>query len=605
MPEENEDARALQQQVIQMKLLHTSKEWSSKEDDKLREQVRENHKKLMSEDVFRRRKTQPLSGFQFRQEMTRIGKYSNEVVESMQQRGLGYDKLETNWHLVAKKMVERTAVDCKIRWLHALHPMLNTGDFTQDEDMSILQHAKKDGKGAYANWEEFGKTQNQNRTAVQYLKRYQMSLNPKMIGNAWSSEDDKGLKAAVEKWGEGNWNKIASELKGRTTQQCLHRWGKALQRGVAGRGASAGAAMMKKGRWSKEEDAQLMTAVEQFKVPNWRMIKTLVPTRTDAQCRERYVNCLDPALCSDSFNEVEDAMLEEAVKLHGTGNWSVVSAYMKERNTNNRTDNQILRRYKQMHPEFNKTLKKQRKLKPMATFGKRKVDRSMISPGRPALNSTNKLLSTIGESDEQLRSSTYEEMTVEELREELNMVGLPRKGKKEELLARLKHYKSAVQEGGLSAPSTLAAAEELRALSAAAAAASGRKQRATGKRRQRETAAGPKNKKPKTLADLKKVLEERGLPTMLVTTEEAGKPEARAIERVRGVGAAAAAAAAAQGMAHGAATMLAMGSSACAGAGAGAAAAGAVGAADAGGAAVAMVALGAGVGGGAAASSKA
>ena len=49
---------------------------------------------------------------------------------------------------------------------------------------------------------------------MQYLKRYQMSLNPKMIGNAWSSEDDKGLKAAVEKWGEGNWNKIASELKG-------------------------------------------------------------------------------------------------------------------------------------------------------------------------------------------------------------------------------------------------------------------------------------------------------------------------------------------------------------------------------------------------------
>lgn len=87
--------------------------------------------------------------------MTRIGKYSNEVVESMQQRGLGYDKLETNWHLVAKKMVERTAVDCKIRWLHALHPMLNTGDFTQDEDMSILQHAKKDGKGAYTRTQPF------------------------------------------------------------------------------------------------------------------------------------------------------------------------------------------------------------------------------------------------------------------------------------------------------------------------------------------------------------------------------------------------------------------------------------------------------------------
>ena len=139
-------------------------------------------------------------------------------------------------------------------------------------------------------------------------------------------------------------------MHGRTSQQCLQRWGKALQGEVrrpspstststhastphgtgypdlsapppatAPTGAAAalaahtpaaagssravertpaapvvGAVEMRKGRWSKDEDAQLVAAVQIFKVPQWRMIQTMVPSRTDVQCRERYVNCLLP-----------------------------------------------------------------------------------------------------------------------------------------------------------------------------------------------------------------------------------------------------------------------------------------------------------------------
>ena len=77
------------------------------------------------------------------------------------------------------------------------------------------------------------------------------------------------------------------------------------------------------GRWSKEEDAQLVNAVKIFKAPNWSKIKTRVPTRTDAQCRERYMNCLDPRLSQEQFTADEDSLLEAAVKEHGTGTWSV------------------------------------------------------------------------------------------------------------------------------------------------------------------------------------------------------------------------------------------------------------------------------------------
>jgi hypothetical protein len=42
-------------------------------------------------------------------------------------------------------------------------------------------------------------------------------------------------------------------------------------------------------------------------------VKTIVKSRTDAQCRERYVNCLAPSINRDKFHEQEDELLEESV----------------------------------------------------------------------------------------------------------------------------------------------------------------------------------------------------------------------------------------------------------------------------------------------------
>ena len=43
---------------------------------------------------------------------------------------------------------------------------------------------------------------------------------------------------------------VASEIPGRTGQQCMHRWQKALMPGI------------KKGRWTAEEDEVRMTALQ-------------------------------------------------------------------------------------------------------------------------------------------------------------------------------------------------------------------------------------------------------------------------------------------------------------------------------------------------------
>ncbi len=52
---------------------------------------------------------------------------------------------------------------------------------------------------------------------------------------------------------------------------------------------------IKKGPWHKTEDQQLKLAVEYFGM-QWTQVARMVDGRTDAQCRERWCNVLDPSL---------------------------------------------------------------------------------------------------------------------------------------------------------------------------------------------------------------------------------------------------------------------------------------------------------------------
>ena len=128
VPEENEDTKKLEQQRIRMKALHTTRDWTTKEDQKLSESVLENHKKLMHADIFRRKSEERRENSWQREEMERIRQLQPHVIESMQQKIAEFQHLETNWVQVAISLnTGRSPVDCKIRWLHSLRLELNKG----------------------------------------------------------------------------------------------------------------------------------------------------------------------------------------------------------------------------------------------------------------------------------------------------------------------------------------------------------------------------------------------------------------------------------------------------------------------------------------------
>jgi hypothetical protein len=131
------------------------------------------------------------------------------------------------------------------------------------------------------------------------------------IGGKWATDEDEHLRDIVKAHGAENWRKVASLLgPTRTDVQCLHRWNKVLRPGL------------QKGAWSAEEDKLVREAVQyqaQNGVGRilWSEIATQLPGRLGKQCRERYFNHLDPSINKGDWTPPEDRILYEGQKQFG------------------------------------------------------------------------------------------------------------------------------------------------------------------------------------------------------------------------------------------------------------------------------------------------
>eukprot|EP00523_Entomoneis_sp_CCMP467_P003630 CAMPEP_0168749096 /NCGR_PEP_ID=MMETSP0724-20121128/16529_1 /TAXON_ID=265536 /ORGANISM="Amphiprora sp., Strain CCMP467" /LENGTH=547 /DNA_ID=CAMNT_0008796973 /DNA_START=211 /DNA_END=1854 /DNA_ORIENTATION=- len=92
--------------------------------------------------------------------------------------------------------------------------------------------------------------------------------------------------------------------------------------------------------WSKNEDATLLKIVQSMSMPmRWSVVAQSLPDRTGKQCRERYVNHLNPRLKTSDWNPVEDATVFHLYNTIGS-HWSTMSKVIP-----GRTDNGIKNRF--------------------------------------------------------------------------------------------------------------------------------------------------------------------------------------------------------------------------------------------------------------------
>lgn len=146
----------------------------------------------------------------------------------------------------------------------------------------------------------------------------------------WTPDEDQMLANAVRECGKGKWSKVANIVRTKNPKQCMHRFRNKLEN-------------TKRGKWSVDEDSRLLDAVNKFGTKKWCKISESVLTRNDAQCRERYLNVLNPDLKKFKWSEKEDQKLDKLVEKYGQGNWAKIANDLK-----GRTDAQCRRRYLQL-----------------------------------------------------------------------------------------------------------------------------------------------------------------------------------------------------------------------------------------------------------------
>ncbi|KAF8761390.1 Myb-like DNA-binding domain [Rhizoctonia solani] len=282
---------------------------------------------------------------------------------------------EINWNSVAQNMDSippRSADQCRIMYVSTELPAISHSNWSSEEYEKLKQiveihneassepvaDVERDREKLRVDWVEISQELGTNRTTLQCLRKFIFEPSPlevaskdkenpgggtskgrdRAAGNPWSDDEDKFLLEGIQRHGMGNWPEVALHLNAamagrpnhvaRTPNQCSFRYSKSL------------CPTIKKGKWTKEEDQALRKGVASFG-RMWTKVQEYVQGRTDAQCRERWSNMLDPSLKTGPWEEEEDKILFDAASQKLP--WSKISALLP-----GRTDSRCAKRYQML-----------------------------------------------------------------------------------------------------------------------------------------------------------------------------------------------------------------------------------------------------------------
>ncbi|XP_061332902.1 snRNA-activating protein complex subunit 4 [Pezoporus flaviventris] len=215
-------------------------------------------------------------------------------------------------------------------WQNWEHPSINKKEWTEEEIERLKKIAAQHG---YLDWQAIAQELGTNRTPFQCLQKYQV-YNKDLKRKEWTKGEDQMLLELVQEMRVGShipYKKIAYYMEGRDSAQLIYRWTKSVD------------PSLKKGPWTPEEDAMLLAAVKKYGERDWYKIRTEVPGRSDAQCRDRYLKALHCDVKKGKWSLKEEEQLIELVQKHGLGHWSKIASELPHR-----TGSQCLSKWKLM-----------------------------------------------------------------------------------------------------------------------------------------------------------------------------------------------------------------------------------------------------------------
>jgi len=179
---------------------------------------------------------------------------SKEELETPTWGSVMADATRINWAYIADKWVRtKSGMDCYLRWNAVQNPAIRTAPWSQAEltklKEAIARHRAR-------NWVAIAQEVGSGRTPLDCLRLYQQKLSLVHVQNGpFTLAEDAELATLVAQFGDADWNRISMEMSTfRMPKQLEARWHK------------SGNSLLRRGRWSAEEDARLLLAIRAYTV---------------------------------------------------------------------------------------------------------------------------------------------------------------------------------------------------------------------------------------------------------------------------------------------------------------------------------------------------
>lgn len=183
----------------------------------------------------------------------------------------GVNQFGSDWERIAAVVKTRKPSNCYYRWVRRLDPTLKHGDWIKEEDLYIVDQRDLHGH----RWGDIGAALGRGGDSVRV--RY-----------AWLS------KGKIKK------SKVLPRKKVRSDESYIPRTS-----------------------WTESEDKLLTDAVNQLGAGKWQEIAEMVQTRSRKQCRDRWLEYLDPTLKHGHWTKAEDNYIVHKFSKHG-GKWKKI-----------------------------------------------------------------------------------------------------------------------------------------------------------------------------------------------------------------------------------------------------------------------------------------